>query len=233
MDVCIIVTYIDNDVIVCRYKFIVALSKGIRSPFQMFSWKPGGSRAGEAVHVLWRIPRSPADRNNTTAFHIQTSCLNDISIYHSRVKKVMFLATTVHPSFISSKAAACAMFKYLTGDNLPHGRCKGKDIAMQVAELALATQDFGIVQDLRELNGRPKNTSFDVFWSEIKSLLSFHARVDDRRHGKLQFYAFEFNVLFICAYIPFLCILIGYRRCVLPTGRNFCSRLKGTSSREA
>jgi hypothetical protein len=152
----------------------------------MFSWRPGGSRAGEAVHVVWRIPLCPTGRDDNKAFLLQTECLKEISLYHTRVKKAMFLATAVHPSFIDSKAAACAMYKYLTGDNLPRERCKGKDTAIHVAEMALATQDFEIIQDLRELNGRPNNTSFDVFWGEIKSLLEKHARVDDRRHGKLR-----------------------------------------------
>jgi len=58
-----------------------------------------------------------------------------------------------------------------------------------MAEMALATQDYDILQDLRELNGRPKNTAFDVFWGEMKSLLESHARVDDRRHGKIKHYA--------------------------------------------
>jgi len=151
----------------------------------MFSWKPGGGRAGEAVHVVWRIPRSPSDRDDNKAFRLQTECLNEISIYHTRVKKAIFLATTVHPSFIDSKIAACPVYKYLIGDNLPRDKCKGKDQAIQMAEMALATQDFDIIQDLRELNGCPKNTSFDVFWSKIKSLLESHDRVDDRRHGEL------------------------------------------------
>ena len=77
------------------------------------------------------------------------------------------------------------MYKILTGDNLPSERCKGKDQAIRVAELALATQDFDIIQDLRELNGRPEDTSFYIFWSEMKSLLDSHARVDDRRHGEI------------------------------------------------
>jgi hypothetical protein len=41
--------------------------------------------------------------------------LNDVSIYHTRVRKATFLATDVHPSFIESEAAACDMYKYLTG----------------------------------------------------------------------------------------------------------------------
>jgi hypothetical protein len=153
--------------------------------------------------VVWRIPSSIADRDENKAFQLQTECLNDIPMYHTRVKKAMFLSTTVHPSFIDSKAAACAMYTYLTGDNLPRERCRGKDNAIQVAEIALATQDFEIIQDLRELNGRPKDKSFDVFWSEIKSLLESHARVDDRRHGKFIAYAYMqmHTVTFSCCFL--------------------------------
>jgi hypothetical protein len=42
------------------------------------------------------------------------------------------------------------------GDNLPSERCKGKDMAIRVAELALATPDFDIINDLRELMGALK-----------------------------------------------------------------------------
>jgi hypothetical protein len=96
----------------------------------------------------------------------------------------MFFATTVHPSFIDSKAAACTMYNYLIGNHLPREQCKGKDNASQMATLALASQDPNIIHDLQELNGRPKNTLFDVFWEEIKALLESHARVDDRRLRK-------------------------------------------------
>ena len=171
-----------------RYHFIQALNKGIRSPFQFFSWRPGGSRAGEAVHVAWRIPSCRADRDDNKAFQLQTECLNDIALYHTRVKKALFFSIAVHPSFIDSKAAACAMYHYLTGDHLPRERCKGKDSAIEMSRLALASQDPDIIHDLRELNGRPKNTLFDVFWGEIKCLLESHARVDDRRHGEYILY---------------------------------------------
>ncbi len=76
------------------------------------------------------------------------------------------------------------MYNYLTGDHLPRERCKGKGNAMDMARLALASQDFDIIQDVRELNGCPRNTLFDVFWGEIKSLLESHDRVNDRRRGK-------------------------------------------------
>ena len=49
-------------------------------------------------------------------------------------------------------------------------------------------QDFDIIQDLRELSGRLESPLFDLFWSELKTLLESHARVDDRRHGECTLY---------------------------------------------
>ncbi len=92
-------------------------------------------------------------------------------------------AEVVNQSFVHSKAAPSDMYKHLTGDILPRDKCKGKYNARLVAEIAVASQYFDLIQDLRDLNGRPKNTDFDVFWSEIKSLIETHARVDDRRRG--------------------------------------------------
>ena len=91
--------------------------------------------------------------------------------------------------YIQRLHASCAIFKHLTGDNLPRDRCKGRDNARVMAEMALVTQDYDILRDLRELNGRPKNEAFDVFWGEMKSLLESHVRVDDRRHGNFKHYA--------------------------------------------
>ena len=57
------------------------------------------------------------------------------------------------------------------------------------AELAIRTLDFGIVQDIRKVNGRPESPLFDKFWSELKTRLESHARVDDRRHGACSLHA--------------------------------------------
>ena len=54
-----------------------------------------------------------------------------------------------------------------------------------MAEMNSATQDFDLISDLRELNGRPKDTPFEILWCEIKSLLEAHARVDDIRHREI------------------------------------------------
>jgi hypothetical protein len=132
----------------CKYRFIEVLKKGIQNPLQVFSWKPGGGRAGEAVRFVWRIPLKPSDREEKRAFQLQTQCLPNIPTYNSRVKKTVFFATIVNPSFVHSKAAACTIYKYLNGDLLPRERCKGKDDALVMAEVALATQNPDIIHDL-------------------------------------------------------------------------------------
>jgi len=95
-----------------------------------------------------------------------------------------FFSTTINPSFIYSKAATCDVYNYLTEDYLPRERRKGRANAMDMATLAMASQDFDVIHALREINGRPRNTLFVVFWGEIKTLLESHARVGDRRHGE-------------------------------------------------
>jgi len=158
---------------------------------------PGGGRAGEAVRILWRIPPSLPDRGDNKAFQLQAECLASVSTYHTRVKKAIFFATVVHSSFIDSKAVACAMYRHMTRDHLPLERCKEKKSAIIAAEMALASQDFSIIQDLRELNGTPNNPSFNIFWSEIKTILELLARVDDMRHGKIIVYTYTSGITLV------------------------------------
>jgi hypothetical protein len=40
---------------------------------------PGGSRAGEAVHLFWRIPDNKSDRDDNKSFALQAECLAGIA----------------------------------------------------------------------------------------------------------------------------------------------------------
>ena len=52
-----------------------------------------------------------------------------------------------------------------------------------MSEAILATDDPDIILDLRKLNGNPKSTKFDAFWSELASYLEEATlAVDERRH---------------------------------------------------
>ena len=80
-----------------------------------------------------------------------------------------------------------AIYEYATGERLPRDANKAKDSVIRMAELVLSTYYFDIIQDLLELNGRPQSPLFDLFWSELNTLLESHARVDDRRQGDCRF----------------------------------------------
>jgi hypothetical protein len=178
-----------NDFMQCctimeRYCFIRDLKKGLTVPFQHWEFQKGGSRAGEAVHVIWRIPRNITLRCETTSMRLSLECAADVSLYQTRAQKTLFFATTMNPSFISSKVAAAALWHYITGgDHLPRDSTKARRDAIAVATLALDTQDFELVKDLRYLNGRPTSESFLPFWDRVGTLLAEYKRVDDRRHG--------------------------------------------------
>eukprot|EP00873_Tetraselmis_striata_P036041 jgi/Tetstr1/456305/TSEL_043061.t1 len=85
------------------------------------------------------------------------------------------------PSFMSSKAAARAVFEYLTGGKLPFD---GSDEAASLASYALFADDLYVIFDLRKLNGEAGSTEFDVFWTKLAAQLKEHKRVDDRRHAR-------------------------------------------------
>jgi len=129
------------------------------------------------------------------------------------VKKALYLANVVHPSFIQSKAATYAMYHHFNADHLPRDRCKDKDNARIMAEVALATQDFDIILNLRELIGRPKSNTYDLFGGEIRSLLESHARVDDRRHDNADQCActsFMFEITYVLIQCLQLCLGICF-----------------------
>eukprot|EP00873_Tetraselmis_striata_P014883 jgi/Tetstr1/435147/TSEL_002607.t1 len=169
------------------------LEQGLSTPFQLFTWKRGGGRAGETVAVIWRIPRNRQERDEDIAFQLQTRVLNNITRYHTRLRKALFLAHVVNPTFIKTKAAAQAVYEYITSDRLPKQRAAGHDHAILMSELALSCQDFDIITDLRELNGRPTSDLFDPFWDALAELMAEHSRVHDRRWGDVSYLAAAFS----------------------------------------
>jgi hypothetical protein len=78
-----------------------------------------------------------------------------------------------------------------------HGLCKN---------LVTSAHDFDIISDLKELNGRPQNPAFDICSREIKSLLEAHARVDDKRHGKVM--SMLLMMIILLSLIPMLIYLM-------------------------
>jgi hypothetical protein len=89
------------------------------------------------------------------------------------------LGSIVHPDFIGSKAAARAVWQFITGDTVHDG----KDSNGIAAMMALSTCDKGVVLDMRAMNGATRDPSFDHFWKELEQQLNSYKTVHSRRHG--------------------------------------------------
>lgn len=126
----------------CTARFVRHVKLGIQTPIPNFECKRGGSLAGEAVYIVWRIPRRLDDRDETEAFRLQASCLQQISLYQSRVQKALFLSSIVHPNFICSKVVAMAVYEFITGDRLPVNHSKDRRHALTVSAFSIASQDM-------------------------------------------------------------------------------------------
>ena len=60
----------------------------------------------------------------------------------------IYFAHAINPSFTSSKAAAMSIYEHITSERLPKDANKARDYVVRMAELALMTHDFDIIQDL-------------------------------------------------------------------------------------
>jgi hypothetical protein len=91
-----------------------------------------------------------------------------------------YLGSVVHPDFISSKAAAKALWKFITSDTVYKD---GSSAEVDVAMWALGSGDEGVIIDTRAMNVRTKNLAFDHFWKELELQLHSYKIVHTRRYG--------------------------------------------------
>ena len=183
-----------------RHAFILRLKAGLSYPFQLWSWMKGGSAAGVSAHFLWRIPNKKqrqcitddpvkaSERDaqihaweNKAAVNVATLS-EEQDLHYSRAVRSAYLAAVVHPSFVHSKSAARAVWRFITGHPLP----ENDDASNQASSVALVAITSGmkdLVTDLRLLNGHETNDAFQPFWTELKSQLNDYIAVHSRRKG--------------------------------------------------
>ncbi len=70
-----------------------------------------------------------------------------------------YLGFVVHPDFIGTKAAAKAVWQFITGDTVQLGRNESEIAALW----ALNSCDQGVILDMRAMNGATKDPAFDPF----------------------------------------------------------------------
>ena len=95
-----------------RHMFMEKVKGGLSTPFQLWSWKKGGS-SGVSTHFLWRIP-SKANHTLRAEGEAKTAVIvGEITInqerHYSRAVMTAYMGTIVNPDFISTKVAAKAI----------------------------------------------------------------------------------------------------------------------------
>ena len=76
------------------------------------------------------------------------------------------------------------MYKSLTGDSSASSCSAEREVDNRVVEALLNLDDPEIMLDMRELNGNPKLTRFDVYRGELAQYLEdITMAVDERRHS--------------------------------------------------
>ena len=90
------------------------------------------------------------------------------------------MSTVVNTNFISSTAAAQAVYEFITGNVMPKSSFGSE--ALATARFALNYQDPDIIVDMRKLNARVTNDLFDPFWAKMAVVVE--GRVHDRRNGE-------------------------------------------------
>ena len=92
--------------------------------------------------------------------------------------------------YVSSKSAQRASVAYFSGGyavaiSTPSDSTIDNQRPQIAAKLARSTQNEDIAMDLKTINGRPNDPTFDTFWVKADYLLEEYKRFDDRRHGAL------------------------------------------------
>ena len=84
-----------------------------------------------------------------------------------------------------SKSILRCIYNDITEDSSSVPSLAQRCVDERVAKAVLSIENPGIIPDLRSLNGNPKSTLFDGFWTELSAFLEeINPAVDDRRHGE-------------------------------------------------
>ena len=201
-----------------RYRFMDKVKLGLSAPFQLWSWKEGGS-SYISTHFMWKIPpkhnHTLRQEGESKAAAIIGELAANQEKHYGRVVMTAYLGSVVHPDFIGTKAAAKAVWQFITGDTIQLGR---KECAT-AALWALNCCDQDVIFDMRAMNGATKDPAFDPFWKELEHQLHTYKTVHSRRYGErgiivvvlVLFFSSKVTHLLFC-----VCFITGSDRSFLP-----------------
>ena len=151
-------------------------------PYKVMLMKyPYGNRLGTLSFVWKVLDEADEIRHAQVILQVTEQC----AMYSTREMKRDFIDK--YNSLVATpKSVLRCIFNDLTGDSSSAPTQAQKIIDEKVASAVLTIGDPDILLDLRKLNGNPKATLFDDFWTELSLFLEeLTPAVDDRRHGEV------------------------------------------------
>ena len=141
---------------------------------------PYGNNLG-TLSFAWKVPQQ-ADETLNARVMLQAS--QDVQKYSTREMRRDFIDK--YQLFVTpSKSILRHMYQDLTEDSSSAPTALQRAVDERVAKALLEIEAPEIIHDLRKLNGNPKATHFDDFWTELSTFLEeINPAVDDRRHGE-------------------------------------------------
>jgi hypothetical protein len=145
-----------------------------------------GNGSGLSAHFIWKIPpksnlqaRVNGERQIAV---ILAELAQEQEMHYGRAVMTAYLGSVVGPDLICNKAAAKAVWQFITGSNVD----AGDESNIVRAMWAMHSGDKGIVLDMRTMNGKTKDPAFDPFFMEMGRQLESYKTVHSRRHnGKI------------------------------------------------
>ena len=141
---------------------------------------PYGNHLG-VISFLWKIPD---EVDETKTARLVTHLTEQHKVFASRKMRREFL-DKYHTLVKTSKSVLRNIYKSLMADCSAAASAAEKSIDDRVAEALLNLDDPSFIYDLRQLNGNPGSSKFDVFWEELGYYIEeLPATVDDRCHSE-------------------------------------------------
>ena len=130
---------------------------------------------------MWKIPD---EVDETKTARLVTHLTEQHKVFASREMRREFL-DKYHTLVKTSKSMLWNIYKSLMADCSAAASAAEKSIDDRVAEALLNLDNLSFIYDLRQLNGNPGSSKFDVFWEELRYYIEELApAVDDRRHSE-------------------------------------------------
>ena len=123
---------------------------------------PYGNRLG-TLSFVWKVPEEVDETKNARVMLQMTEEIAKHSTREMRrdfIEKYQRFAT-------ASKSLLRSIYHDLTEDSSSAPTLAQKEVDERVAKAVLMLEDPEILLDLRKLNGNPKATHFDDFWTEL------------------------------------------------------------------